>query len=430
MGPFKNALNFLDAISSHLRPEDKPYLARLKKHEKVVKSNLKLGSKTFPAWRAQHNSSLGPYKGGIRFHPGVTESEIKALSLWMSLKCSVAGLPLGGAKGGVAIDPKKLTQSELETLSRAYVRFIAPHIGPDRDIPAPDVNTNEMIMGFMIDEYEKIVGHKAPATFTGKPLILGGSEGRDRATGHGGVLILQYLIKNLKNQFEESELSIGLEKPVSQTTIAIQGFGNVGYWFAQAASDAGFRVVAVSDSKGAIFVESGLDPKATLQCREEKGTLAGCYCKGGVCDLRGGKILTNEELLALPVDILVPSALEGVIDKDNERFIKAKIIIEMANGPVTSDADRLLFDRGVLVVPDILANAGGVIVSYLEWVQNRVGLYWDATEVFEKQDSLMNAAFRQVWDRYKKGDKEFSMRQAAYLIGVERIIEAERARRP
>lgn len=425
MDPFQNALENLESIRTYIKPNLVDYLDRLKTPHKLHSQLLKIGKNSYQSYRFQHNNALGPYKGGIRFHPGVTESEVKALSLWMSLKCSIAGIPLGGGKGGVVIDPKKVTEKELEEVSRAYARFIAPHIGEHVDVPAPDVNTNPQIMAWMLDEYEKTIGHLAPGTFTGKPLEIGGSKGRTKATGFGGVLAMQFLLEALARD-KKYEWA---QKPKSQITIAIQGFGNVGFYFAKIASDLGYKIVAVSDSKGAIYVEAGLDPVKTLECKEEKGSLNGCYCVGGVCDLNKGKPITNEELLQLDVDILVPSALENVIHKDNAKNIKAKVVVEMANGPVTPDADIFLKDKGILVLPDIFANAGGVTVSYFEWVQNVTGLYWEEEEVDERLKKLLNSAFDALWEEYKLL-KDVTLRQAAYVVAVNRILTAEKLRRP
>lgn len=434
MDPFKNALEFLSNIEKYLSPEDRPYLARLKKPQFFHHTDLKVKmddgkSRVFKAFRSQHNDALGPFKGGIRYHQNVTESEIKALALWMTIKCAIAGIPLGGGKGGIIVDPKKLSAVELERVSRAYARFIAPFVGEKKDIPAPDINTNPQIMAWLLDEYEKVVGHRAPGTFTGKPLVLGGSKGRTKATGYGGVLALKHLLDVLKKD-KKNEWA---KKPISQITVAIQGFGNVGYYFAQIASDIGFKIVAVSDSKGASYVKDGLDPRATLKCKEEKGSLAGCYCVGGVCDLRQGRPISNEELLELPVDILVPGALESVIHKKNAKNIKARVIVELANGPTTPEADEILTKKGTIIVPDVYANSGGVIVSYFEWVQNIAGFYWEAAEVDQRLGKLMNASFNNMWQRYqvlKKDHKDASLRLAAYILAVERIIEAERLRRP
>ncbi len=437
--PFQNALEFLDEISPLLSKLDKPYLARLKKPQKVHQDILQVSmddgsKKEFQAYRSQHNNALGPYKGGIRFHQNVSESEVKALSLWMSLKCSIAGLPLGGGKGGIIVNPKELSSKELEALSRAYARFLAPHIGKHVDVPAPDVNTNGQIMAWMLDEYEKRLGHHSPGTFTGKPLILGGSMGRDKATGFGGVLALRHLIDRLKEKHHSenphADTSLWYMKPLSQITIAVQGFGNVGYFFAKIASEMGFRIVAVSDSKGAIHIEEGLDPEATMECKQDKGSLAGCYCKGGVCDLNAGAMISNEDLLKLNVDVLVPSALENVIAADNVSDIKASVIVEMANGPVTPEADEALNKRNVLVIPDIYANSGGVSVSYFEWVQNNYGYYWTEKEVDSKLEGLMQKSFDHIFSRYEKMKTGGSLRKAAYVLAVERIIEAERLRNP
>lgn len=428
MDPFQNALTFLNSIKNHLSKEHRPYLARLQKPQNIVKGEVEIAmddgsKKKFQVFRSQHNNALGPYKGGIRFHPQVSESEVKALSLWMSLKTSVAGLPFGGSKGGIVVEPRGLSAGELERLSRAYMRFIAPHIGIDKDIPAPDVNTNSQIMAWMLDEYEKAVGRHEPGVLTGKPLEVGGSEGRTKATGYGGVLALQFLLEKIKDT---------LDKPKSQVTIAVQGFGNVGYYFAKIASDAGFRVVAVSDSKGGVYVEEGLDPAATLACKEEKGRIANCYCVGGVCELNKGREISNEELLELDVDVLVPAALENVLHKVNAAKVKAKVVVEMANGPLTSEADEILIKKGILVVPDIFANAGGVSVSYLEWVQNRMGYYWPEDEVDAKLEALMEKAFEAIWRKYqelKANEDTTSLRKAAYILAVERILAAEIVRR-
>jgi glutamate dehydrogenase/leucine dehydrogenase len=373
--------------------------------------------KVFKGWRIQHNSALGPYKGGIRFHPETVREEVQALATLMSIKCAVAGLPYGGAKGGVLVDPKKLSSAELERLSREYVKKIAHFIGEDVDVPAPDVNTNPQIMAWMIDEYQKIKGHQSKATFTGKPVAMGGSLGRTEATGRGGVIVLKALLEKLgRENFSPSTL-----------TIAVQGFGNVGYYFAKIASEARFKVVAVSDSKGAIIKPKGdkleaLDIPLVMECKKEKGTLAGCYCAGGVCDTKGGKTITNEELLELPVDILVPAALENVINEKNMKNIKAKIIIEMANGPVTEEAYEYLSKKGVIIVPDVLANSGGVTVSYLEWVQNKAGYYWSEEEVNSKLEVMMKKAFEAIWEKASK--KKIPLKQAAFEVALERIVAA------
>jgi glutamate dehydrogenase/leucine dehydrogenase len=373
----------------------------------------------FKGWRVQHNSLLGPYKGGIRFHPQTSREEVQALATLMTIKCAVAGLPYGGAKGGVVVDPKKLSSAELERLSREYVKKIAHFIGEDIDVPAPDVNTNPKIIAWMIDEYQKIKGYKSQATFTGKPVSMGGSLGRTEATGRGGVIVLKALLEKL-----------GWENFTSSTlTIAVQGFGNVGYYFAKIAQEEGFSVVAVSDSKGGIikrtvlekdspFLEP-LDIPLVMECKKKKGTLAGCYCAGGVCDVNGGKLIENGELLELPVDILVPAALENVINEKNMKKIKAKIIIEMANGPVTEEAYEYLTKKGVIIVPDVLANSGGVTVSYLEWVQNKASYYWSEEEVNSKLELMMRQAFEAIWK--KAIEKKTPLKQAAFEVAIEKI---------
>lgn len=369
--------------------------------------------KIFKGWRIQHNSALGPYKGGIRFHPETNRDEVQALATLMTIKCAVAGLPYGGGKGGVIVDPKKLSPTELERLSREYVKKIAHFIGEDRDVPAPDVNTNPQIMAWMIDEYEKIIGKKSPATFTGKPVERGGSLGRTEATGRGGVILLKALLNKIKG---ENFI------PFSNIKIAVQGFGNVGYYFAKIAEEEGFKIVAVSDSKGGVYVKDGLSVETTLNCKKEKGMVAGCYCRGSVCDVKDGKTITNDQLLTLPVDVLVPAALENVINEKNMRQIKAKIIIEMANGPITKEAYEYLTKKGIIIVPDVLANSGGVTVSYLEWVQGKQGYWWSEKEVNDKLEVMMIKAFEAIWERATK--QKIPLKQAAFEVAIERILKA------
>ena len=338
-------------------------------HEFSLVISMDSGKKqVFRGWRIQHNSALGPYKGGIRFHRDTVREEVQALATLMSIKCAVAGLPYGGGKGGIAVDPKKLSTTELERLSRAFASKITHFIGEDIDVPAPDVNTTPQIMGWMIDEYQKIIGYKSPATFTGKPIALGGSLGRTEATGRGGLFVLLALLATLK-------------KKSKGATVAVQGFGNVGYYFARLATEAGFKVVAVSDSKSGVYDKAGVNLEKALKNKKEKGTVA--YTKA----------ISNEELLQLDVDILVPAALENVINAQNMSKIKAGIIIEMANGPLTEESYEYLAKKGVIIVPDVLANSGGVTVSYLEWVQGKAGFWWSEKEVNIKLKEMIERAF-------------------------------------
>ena len=362
----------------------------------------------FGAYRCRYNDTLGPTKGGIRFHPGVTREEVQALALWMTVKTAVVGIPYGGAKGGVTVDPKALSPMELERLSRAYVRAMADFIGPDTDIPAPDVYTNARIMGWMMDEYETIHRVKAPAVITGKPVRLGGSLGRDEATGRGAYLCIR-------------ELARAREIDPVQTRVAIQGFGNAGYHVARLLRADGYRIVAVSDSKGAIYSDDGFDVESLYQHKQDTRELRGVYCEGSVCELVEHKKITNKELLELDVDMLIPAALEGVIGPHNAAQVRAPIIVEVANGPISGEVDAALLERGTLVVPDVLANAGGVTVSYFEWVQNRAGYYWTLEEVRERLEEIMTRAFGVVWDTAQRDGN--GLRAAAYGAALRRLEE-------
>jgi len=403
----------LREIASQLKLEPE-ILKELEEPHRIIKFQIPVlmdngEKKIFFGFRSQHSNALGPYKGGIRYHPKVSEDEIKALSMLMTWKCSLVGLPFGGAKGGVIVNPKELSQEELEKLSRGYVKEVFPLIGPEKDIPAPDVNTNPQIIAWMVDEYSKLKGKETPAAFTGKPLEMWGLEGRNEATGYGGVVIL----KKLQEIF-------GF-KP-EKTTLAIQGFGNVGSNFARFAALAGYKIVAVSEAEGGIYVEEGLNPEEVLRCRERKGKIAGCYCVGSVCDSSYGRQITNKELLEMEVDILVPAAVENVITKDNAQKIKAKYIIEMANGPVTPEAQEILEKRGIISVPDFLANAGGVIASYFEWLQSKEKRRWKKEEVFKGLAEKLGQAFEKVWS-ISQGEK-INLQKAAYLLAVERVAKA------
>ncbi|HBW73821.1 MAG: Glutamate dehydrogenase [Candidatus Magasanikbacteria bacterium GW2011_GWA2_45_39] len=372
--------------------------------------------KVFEGYRVQYNNARGPYKGGIRYHPEANLDEVKALAFWMTIKCAVAGIPYGGAKGGIKLDPKKLSKRELEAVSRAYVRALKDLIGPQTDVPAPDVNTNATIMGWMVDEYMSIPGNEGKnGVFTGKPIVLGGSLGREQATGAGGFFVLMNLLKRLK-------------KDPKKTRVIVQGVGNVGYWFAKYAFDAGMKIVGMSDSQGGLYDlrGRGMNPDEVMNTKRTKGLLAGVYCKGSACESTGYKSMSNEKLLEMECDILVPAALEDQLKGGNAARVKADIVLELANGPTTPDADAKFEKRGVIVVPDVLANAGGVATSYLEWVQNLQSFYWEEKVVIDRMHALMDSAFGAVWKI--KESKKTSMRMAAYAVALERIAEAIRLR--
>lgn len=363
----------------------------------------------FSGYRCRYNNILGPTKGGVRFHPQVNADEVKALALWMTIKCAVVDLPFGGGKGGITVNPKDLSPMELERLSRTYVRALADFIGPHRDIPAPDVYTNSRIMGWMMDEYESIKREHSPDVITGKPIELGGSLGRDDATGRGAYLCTLELIK--KMAWSPTNL-----------TVAIQGFGNGGYHVARLLQQAGCKIVAVSDSKGGIYSTSGFDVDSLWQEKQRSRQIRGVYCDGSVCEMIEHDSISNEDLLALDVDILIPAALEGVITLKNVESIKAKAIIEIANGPILSEADAILVNKGIKVVPDVLANAGGVTVSYFEWVQNRSGQAWLLDDIHQKLKDKMTDAFLQVWQLAEQEGQ--SLREAAYIKALRRISSA------
>ena len=361
--------------------------------------------KTFTGYRSQHNNVVGPFKGGLRFHPAVTKDEVKALSTWMTFKCSVAGIPYGGGKGGMAIDPKKYSKAELERISRGFAEAISPLIGEKIDVPAPDVNTNGQIMSWMVDSYEKIVGHSAKGVFTGKPLEFGGSLARTEATGYGVHLAAKKALEKLNVD-------------VKGATYAVQGFGNVGYYTAYYAYKDGAKIVAFSNTSVAIYNENGIDMEAVIKDYEENGRIV---------ENKGyGKDITNKELLELEVDVLAPCALENQITSENADRIKAKVITEGANGPTTPEADEILHKKDIIVIPDILANAGGIVVSYFEWVQNLQGYYWSFEEVQEKENTVLSNAFEDVWsiaDEFK-----VDLRNAAYMSSIRRIEKAMKFR--
>lgn len=366
--------------------------------------------RVFQGWRVQYDTTRGPGKGGIRFHPNVDADEVTALSFWMAIKCAVVNLPYGGAKGGVKVDPKKLSRMELERLSRGYMRAMYDVLGPDMDIPAPDVNTNPTIMGWMADEYSNIARGQLPGVITGKPLGLGGSEGRVAATGDGALQVLKIWAE--RNDRDPSAM-----------TVAVQGFGNAGYYFACAAQKLGFKVIAVSDSKGAVYSRKGLDVHAIWEHKNRTKELKGIvYADKSVEEEKNVGHLENDELLTLDVDILALAALENQVTEKNAKDIRAGLLLEIANGPVTSKADAILADRGIPVLPDVLVNTGGVIVSYFEWIQNRTGDYWTAKKVAERMQERISEQSELCFKLAE--DEDISFRNAAYMQGIRRITQA------
>lgn len=362
-------------------------------------------TKLFQGFRVQYNDAKGPTKGGIRFHPEETVDTVRALAAWMTWKCALLDLPLGGAKGGVICNPKELSQFELERISRSYIKAVGAFIGPDKDIPAPDVYTNPQIMAWMVDEYSSIIGKNQFGVITGKPLSLGGSPGRGDATARGGMYTLREAVRRL-----------GLD--LSKATMAIQGYGNAGSYAASLAQSMfGIKVVAVCDSKGAITCENGICADTVDAHKKKTSSVLSC---------EGTRNMTNDELLALDVDVLVLAALENTITERNVDKVKAKIIVELANGPTTPDADEVLYRKGIHVIPDFLCNAGGVTVSYFEMVQNAYMYYWDEAEVHEKLDKRMTKAYHEVVELSEK--YKINMRKAAYAVAVARVVEAMKLR--
>ncbi len=417
--PYQNALTQLEIAAGVLKI-NKDILEILKVPKRVLRVFIPVrmddgGIKNFEGFRVQHNDARGPFKGGIRFSPIVSMDEVMALSMWMTWKTAVVGIPYGGAKGGVIVDTKKLSKGELERLSRGYVRAVHKFIGPNIDVPAPDMYTTPEIMAWMANEYSRIVGENTPASFTGKPVEVGGSLGRADSTSVGGIYVLEEALKK-----------IGKEK--RHITIAIQGLGNVGANAAKILFKEDCNIIAVSDSRGGIVIKNqkpktkdqkseGLNILEVLKYKEKNGSVAG---------FPGTEAITNEELLVLEADVLIPAALENQITAKNANDIKAKIVLELANGPTTPEADKILDKKGVLVVPDILANAGGVLVSYFEWVQDRMGYFWDEKEVNEKLRKQMIQSFTDVWERKEK--YAVDTRTAANILALERVVKAMKLR--
>lgn len=401
-----SALSRLDDAAKHINV-DPDVIEKLKYARETTKVRLMIrmddGSrKSFIAWRCRYDDTRGPTKGGIRFHPDATVEEVEMLAFWMTFKCAVMNLPYGGGKGAVQVDPRLLSKAELERLSRSYIQAFARIIGPDRDIPAPDVYTNAMIMGWMADEYSEIVGQASPAVITGKPIALGGSLGRGDATARGGY----YLVRHLSGD-------LGLD---GKMRIAVQGFGNAGQHIASLFAADGHRIVAVSDSGGAVAAAGGLDLAALLAAKQEGHSVVTTAGKNG------HDAIAADEIVGADCDILVPAALENMIHEDNAATVKARLVLELANGPVTPAADAILAERNVMVLPDILANAGGVTVSYFEWVQNKQGYYWELEEIHTKLRAFMEREGRAIRDL--AASRDITMRTAAYVHALSRLAEA------
>ncbi|MFG0286367.1 MAG: Glu/Leu/Phe/Val dehydrogenase, partial [Phycisphaerales bacterium JB039] len=396
---FEVALSRLSMAAEHSAVHSET-LERLRRPEALFEVSIPVrmddGSlRMFTGYRCRHSTVRGPAKGGIRFHPDVNASEVRALAFWMTCKCATVGIPMGGGKGGVAVNPKELSMMELERLSRGYIRALADVIGPEIDVPAPDVYTNATVMAWMADEYAKIHRRRLPGVITGKPIAIGGSVGRDDATGRGGY----YQMKELERIENWDPRSV---------TVAVQGFGNSGQHFARLAAADGYKVVAISDSRGGRFDPTGLDIEAQMSHKMSKGSLAPV-----------GNEISNEELLQLDVNVLAPAALENVITDANAHKISARFMIELANGPTTPEADAILYKQGTMVVPDILANAGGVTVSYFEWTQNQTGYAWTLEEVHERLRTIMAREFGEVYKLAR--DKKLPMRTAAYVHALKRL---------
>jgi glutamate dehydrogenase (NAD(P)+) len=402
--PFQDALAQFDAVADIMRLDD-GIRAELRtcQHELTVNFPVQMDNGTrrmFMGYRCQHSNALGPYKGGIRYHPDVSLDEVRALATWMTWKCSVVGLPYGGGKGGVIVNPKEISVTELEAVTRRYASEIGPIIGPWKDVPAPDVNTTGQIMAWIMDTYSREHGKLTPGVVTGKPLSLFGSEGRFEATGRGVLYVAQEACPYKGMSLEGA-------------SVAVQGFGNAGSVAASLLEDVGARIVAASDTSGGIYNPKGFDAHALTRFKREGGRIA----ESGV-----GDRITNAELLTLPVDVLVPAAFEGQITEKNAADVKARVILEAANGPISPEADEILNSAGAFVVPDILASAGGVIVSYFEWVQNINGMYWDEEEVNERLHKIITKSFARVTDVAEK--QKLPMRRAAYVVAVRRVVDA------
>lgn len=409
--PYGNMLAVLDEAAGKLGLQQQDYvLLRTAEREMTVSIPVIMddGSlQVFEGYRVQHSNARGPYKGGMRYHPQADINEVRALAAWMTLKCAVANIPYGGAKGGIKVDPSKLSVGERMRMTKRFIAQIAPILGPEQDIPAPDVNTDGQVMAWMMDAYSMLKGHGVSGVVTGKPLELGGSLGRPEATGRGAMLTLMNYLK-VTGQTPEG------------MTVAVQGFGNVGSTGARLMEEKGMKIVAIGDVFGTYYNKNGINVTAAMQyARSNNKSLQG-YTEAGL------QSITNEELLALEVDVLFPAALEGQINEDNAQRVRAKLILEGANGPTTQEADAILASKGVLIIPDILANAGGVVVSYFEWVQNREAMYWSEEKINVRLAEIMKKAFDEVYGIHK--NKGVTLRMAAYMVSLDRIVKAQKLR--
>ena len=398
--PFENAMSQLDKVVKikNFNPE---FIEKLRQPDRDVRVTIPVTMddgtlKIFEGYRVEYNNALGPYKGGIRYHQDTEINEVKALAFWMTIKCAVAGIPMGGGKGGITVDPKKLSKIELEKLSRGWVKRMADILGPKKDVPAPDVNTTGEIMAWMANEFEKITGDKTGAVITGKPLDKGGSEGRGTATAQGGFFVFEALKKELNLP--------------EKCNVAVQGFGNAGSYAALIWNKAGHNIVAISDSKLGIYNRNGIDVEKAMEYKKSTGSLSG---------FTEGKEISNEELLETECDLLIPAAFENQITDQNADKIHAKVILELANGPITPEADEILFKKGITIIPDVLANSGGVTVSCFEWEQNLIQEHWNEKEVFEKLQPILEDSSKKIHENAKKYSTD--LRRGAFILALERI---------
>jgi len=400
--PFQNAMSQLDKVAKIKNFDDK-FITRLRQPDRDIRISIPIkmdngNLKIFEGYRVEYNNALGPYKGGIRYHQETEINEVKALAFWMVLKCAVAGIAMGGGKGGITVNPKELSKGELERLSRGWIQKLSDILGPKKDVPAPDVNTTPEIMAWMNDEYQKITGDTTGAMITGKPLEKGGSEGRGTATAQGGFFVFEALKKELNLP--------------EKCNVVIQGFGNAGSYAALIWSKAGHKIIAISDSKGGIYNANGLDVEKLMEYKKTTGSLSG---------FPESKDITNEELLKTECDILIPAAFENQITSANADKVKAKAILELANGPIAPEADEILFAKNIPIVPDILANSGGVTVSYFEWEQNLNGEHWSEKEVFDKLQPMLNDSAKKILAKAKESNTD--LRRGAFILALERIQE-------